>query len=701
MNLFRKRQKKEKTITAEATANPTGETPAEAARRRAIAAYQEKRTITVRRFFEITQLPFPESCADIADTVVAQITADADRTGPGVVFLCWDNPLYEKFKTDPIQRALHNGYLLLIADRPVDAPHTIYVPDEQHKILQEAYIRILHYIRSIHKAKVIGITGSIGKTSTKEMVEAVLRQHYRKPLISKGNNNSMFSVGRNIQQLKRPTNVYLQEVGAHSPGVITTSARQLECDMVLYTNISFPHLELYGSQENILKDKASLSDYGKADGLAFLNYDDPLLMAYPFRQRRITYSLDNPGAMYYAKEIQPSPDGFTFTIISQNLEAATTSDASASASDVYHAAAAQIHVLGEHNVRNAVAAYAIGCALRLPEEEILAGIADYRPSGMRQNLIHAAGYQIYADCYNSNLLSIASALSAMDQIVLAPGGRRIAVLGDILGLGETHEEIHRQAGQLCKAHQLDKLLGYGIDTRLLCEEAAKDGIDAKFFARREDLEAEIRRIRRPQDVILFKASHDVNLGATMDRLFGTDTNESTAIGHKQFTLTTEDGFVFYLFETSASIKTCLSAAAEITVPPFIEAEVTDELHHKTCRRQLPVEKIGKTAFRHNTTVQTVHLPDTVVRIRDGAFKDSSLVRFTAPSSLLSIGSEALADCPNLTEVILPPNVTDFGEDILADSPNAVVYCYHDTPAARWAEENGYPFSLLPRDASCD
>ena len=317
-------------------------------------------------------------------------------------------------------------------------------------------------------------------------------------------------------------------------------------------------------------------------------------------------------------------------------------------------------------------AYAVGKALKLKTEEIIAGIGAYRPSGMRQNVIHPCGYNIFADCYNSSLLAIDNTLAAMDDIPLAPGGRRIAVLGDILALGDISEDTHRQIADLLTKHKVDLLLGYGINIRLTVEEANQLGIPAKYFEDRTALEDEIRATIRPEDLVLFKASHDVNLGSSIDRLFGTDINESSSIAHKQFHLETHGDFEYYIFETSASIKKYLGTDEKVEIPNSIEAVVKDALRETEIKRTLAVEKIGKTAFRDNQSIKEVTLPDSVIRIRDGAFKGSSLVRFEGAGSLLSIGDEAFADCPQLEIVKISPHTVEIGEKILENSPKAVL-----------------------------
>lgn len=626
----------------------------------AIAEYKEKRNLTLSKFFDIAQLPFPEKFKSIADRPVSDFTADPRRLTENSVFMCWQkSPKSVGSPEDALTMAMNKKCLFIISNMQCSYPNSLILSDTAENgdsIIKEAYIRASHYIRSIHKAKVIAVTGSVSKTSAKEMLESVLRAHYKKPVISKGNNNSMFSVTRNIQKLKRPTNVYLQEVGAFERGTITASAKQLEADMTLYTNIGVSHIESYGSREALAQDKLSLSTYGKPDGTVFINYDDEILTAYPFTQNVITYSLENENAMYFAKEITITENaGLQFTIVDRP------------AGEEHRA---EVFVPGRHNVLNAVAAYAVGKALKLKPEEILSGISAYRPAGMRQNIIHPCGYNIFADCYNSSLLAIENTLGAMDDILIPPGGRRIAVLGDILGLGDISEETHRQIAEVLSNHKIDLLLGYGDSIRFTVSEASKLGIEAKYFENRIELESEILNTIRPEDLILFKASHDINLGASIDRLFGTDINESSNIAHKKFYLKVQGDFEYYIFETSASVKTYLGTDKRVEIPSHIEAEITDELHNITETRLLSVEKIGKTAFRENTHIREVVLPPTVVRIRDGAFKGSSIRRFEGTESLLSIGDEAFADCDELETVLISRNTTDIGENITENSPKA-------------------------------
>lgn len=623
--------------------------------------YRKNRSLTVEKFFEIADLDFPHELEYMKDHVVSDFTPDSRRLTPDSVFMYWGGTHPAKYSFDPLETALKSQCLLMITDTPCDFPRQLVITgtDENgNSLIKNACLKASNYIRKLHKAKVITVTGSVGKTSTKEMIESVLRAHYKKPVVSKGNNNSFFSVTRNIQSLKHSTNVYLQEVGASTPGTIEISARQLEADICVYTNIGQSHIETYGTLDRLVEDKLSLSTFGNPDGLAIINYDDPILMNHDFQQKVITYSLSNSHADFYAENIIPAGSGYNFTIVDK--QAGKKHDAS-------------VNVLGGHNILNAAAAFAAGKALRLNIDEIINGISSYSPSGMRQNMLTVGGWHIFADCYNSSLMAVDNTLSAMDQMSLpAPGGRKIAALGDILGLGDISEETHRLLGQCVAQHSVDLLLAYGINIRFAVEEALNAGMKALYFDDRSQFEEAIRENVTPEDIILFKASHGVNIGASMDKLFGTDINESTSIGHRQYKLVTEGDFEFYVFENSASVKKYIGNGPCAVVPANIMAEVEDHLYGRIEMRSLPVEKIGKTAFRDMAHVKEVSLPETVVRIRDGAFKGSGLISFTAPSSLLTIGDEAFADCPELKSIILPETIRQTGDKLTEGSPDAVI-----------------------------
>lgn len=658
-SIFTKMRKKlDKEFAEEITAQEQAEKEAAKAARieAAKAKYKEERTITVRKFFEIAGLEFPAHIENIADVEISGFTADPKRLDEKAIFMYWGGPQTSKYDYDAFAKAAEMKCLLILTDTPCDyQPSVLYEETENYEdsVIRQAYVAVSKYIRNIHKTKVITVTGSVGKTSTKEMLEAVLRQHYKNPLVSRGNKNSMFAVTENIQKMKRTTAVYMQEVGAASPGVVRVSAEQLVSDIAVYTNIGLSHIENYGSVEEIAADKLSLSTYGKEKGAAIINMDDPVLMNHKFTQKTITYSLDNSKADYYIENMKKSGEGYDFTIVDNLSEPAQKIPA-------------RVNVLGEHNVLHAAAAMAMGRCLGLETEEIVAGIAAYSPSGMRQNLISMGDYQIYVDCYNASLSSIDTSLDTMNEMALpAPGGRRIAVLGDVLELGDIAEETHREIGRVIAKHKPDLVLAYGSDMKFAVEEAAAQGVDARHFAAKDDLEKVLRDTVTTADITLFKASHGMNMGSCMDSVFGTDINEKSIIGQKKYRLETVGDFEFYIFENSTSLRKYLGDAPSCTVPAYVEAVPFGSETGET--RRLAVEKIGRTAFRELTHIKEVTLPETLMCIRGGAFKGSGLTALKAPDSLLNICGEAFAECADLETAELPETILEVAENAFEGS----------------------------------
>ena len=658
-SLFSKARKKiDKEYAAELAAQEQAEKDAARAARieAAKAKYKEQRTITVRRFFEIAGLDFPAKLENIADVEISGFTADPKRLDDKAIFTYWGGPQTSKYDYDAFAVAAEKNCLLILTDTPCDyEPSVLYEPAESYEDspIRNAYVAVSKYIRNIHKTKVITVTGSVGKTSTKEMLEAVLRQHYKNPVVSRGNKNSMFAVTENIQSLKRTSAVYMQEVGAASPGVVRISAEQLVSDIAVYTNIGLSHIENYGSVEGIAEDKLSLSTFGKSDGVAIINMDDPVLMSHKFAQKTITYSMENTNADFYIEGMTQNNSGYDFFIVDNT-------------SGLSRKIPARVNVLGDHNVLHAAAAMAMGRCLNLTDEEITEGIAAYSPSGMRQNVIEMGGYQLFVDCYNASLSSIDTSLDTMNQMSLpGEGGRRIAVLGDVLELGDIAEETHREIGRVIGEHRPDLVLAFGPDMKFAVEEASAMGIDARHFETKDELQKVLKASATKSDIILFKASHGMNMGSCMDSVFGTDINEKSIIGQKKYRLETHGDFEFYIFENSVSVRKYLGEAPSCVIPAYIEAVPygadTEE------KRPMPVEKIGRTAFRELTHINEVILPETLVCIRGGAFKGSGLTSLKAPDSLLHISGEAFAVCPDLESVELPSSILEVAENAFEGS----------------------------------
>ena len=586
-----------------------------------IEEYHNKRDLTVGRVLELGGLDhLKDELSDMLDFKVKEVTTDSRKLKEGQIFFYWGKTHKQIFSFDPIECAKDKKCLLVLTDSEIPMTENVRQVIVKDIDLKESFAAIIRYIRDIHKAKIITVTGSVGKTSTKEMIESVLREHYQKPLISKGNNNSTSAVARNIQALKRPTSVYLQEVGAVQTGTVEFCARQLNPNMAVYTNIGESHIEDYGGVENLIKDKLSLSEFGRDDCINFVNFDDEHLMNYRFKasQKVVTYSLENDKAEYYADHIINFNDGYEFDIVHRTKQLIGYKK---------ERTRAKVNTAGKHNILNAVVAFAVGSALNIPENEIVNGIGNYMPSGIRQNLMVLNGYNVFVDCYNSSLMAVDKILSTIDDMDI--DGRKIAVLGDVLKLGSRSETTHREIGKTVLSHDVDEVIFYGKDVEYAYEECLKEisdgntSLKAYYVTDRNEMETIIRRILSKEDLILFKSSHAVNLGASIDRLFGTDIIESNLMGEGAYRKQIIGDFEYYIFEDHATVRRYLGHDETVEIPETVDAEIEIPVFDIKEVRTIPVDKLGKTSFKGMDHVKTVIAKDNIF-VREGAFDGASI-----------------------------------------------------------------------------
>ena len=292
---------------------------------------------------------------------------------------------------------------------------------------------------------------------------------------------------------------------------------------------------------------------------------------------------------------------------------------------------------------------------------------------MRQNPTRAGKYRVFADCYNSSLLAVDNTLKVLDELRLPDETKRIAVLGDVLALGDLSEETHREDRSCSARHRIDLLIGYGIAIRYAIEEATAAGMQAHYYADRAEMGGAVRGCGTTGvTLILFKASHGVNLGAsrwtnssapTSPKTPPSDTN-SSASKSMEF-------FEFYIFENSASLKPT-SVTMLSSVPAFVTATVTDEPHETESRVTFRSRRSGQDRLSRQRGDPRSRGCRKPLRIRDGAFKGSGLESLDAPDSLLSISARLCGLPLNLTTVNLSEATDQLGDAVTENSPQAMI-----------------------------
>ncbi|MEX2147164.1 MAG: UDP-N-acetylmuramoyl-tripeptide--D-alanyl-D-alanine ligase [Candidatus Rokuibacteriota bacterium] len=372
-------------------------------------------------------------------------------------------------------------------------------------VLVEDTTRALGRLGAWHRAKfalpVVAVTGSNGKTSTKEMIGAVLatRWNVLKPPSSF---NNQWGLPLTLLQLGPEHEAAVLEIGTNAPGEIAALAALAAPTVGVVTMVAAVHTEFLGSIDAVREEKADLVRAIPPDGLVVLNADDPRVagMARDTRARVLTFGHHAGAAARAVGEATDDERGVTFTLeLAGDRHAVTLAFA------------------GRHNVSNALAAAAVGAGLGLPAADIVRGLAAVRPVRGRCVWRQAGAVRILDDTYNA---SPSSMRAALDTLTAHRAGRRVVVvLGDMLELGGSSDEAHREVGRLVAALPADELVGLGRASRLTVEAAREAGLtEAHAVTTFEDTVAHLLKRLAPGDVVLVKGSRGMRMERVVDAL---------------------------------------------------------------------------------------------------------------------------------------------------------------------------------------
>lgn len=351
---------------------------------------------------------------------------------------------------------------------------------------------------------VVAITGSSGKTTTKEMVAAIAART-RTILRTEGNLNNQIGLPLTLLRLNKSHELAIVEMGTNSPGEIAALAAIAGPDVGLITNIGPAHLEGLGSMEAVREEKGSLFEAMAGEGTAILNQDDPAigLLAWRWRGKRVTFGL-GPGALVNARGIEPvGPEGVRFRLVIDGIE-----------TPVF------LHAPGGHNVMNALAAAAAAWALGFDRHEIAAGLALFRPIPGRSEIrrLGNGGYLII-DAYNANPASVREAVKTLQG--LRGNGDAVVILGDMLELGEQSEALHGEIGELLADANIREIFLRGSLTRAVGAGAVRRGFPAErisFFENPEEVVSSLRSRLKKNDWILIKGSRKMKMEAVAEKI---------------------------------------------------------------------------------------------------------------------------------------------------------------------------------------
>ncbi|MCL2865688.1 MAG: UDP-N-acetylmuramoyl-tripeptide--D-alanyl-D-alanine ligase [Lachnospiraceae bacterium] len=395
-----------------------------------------------------------------------------------------------------ILQAIKSGALCALSEKRIENtsyPYILVVSCVQAlKALAE------HYRKGLD-VKVVGITGSVGKTSTKEMMASVFQQKFS-VLKTQGNFNNEIGLPLTIFRIKEEHQIAVLEMGISNFGDMNYLAQMARPDFCVLTNIGYAHIEQLKTRDGILKEKSSMLNFMNPKGEIFLNGDDDKLITIQSHGDILpTFYGLNPDFPFYAKDINDQGlDGTTATYVTPKSSFS-----------------AHIHVPGKFMVYNALAAIATGYSLGMTEDEIIKGIETLQPIAGRSNLIKTKAYTIIDDCYNASPTSVAAALDLLSHA----NTRKVAILGDMLELGEKEQNLHFDVGIAVAGHHIDVLVCIGPLSKFIYQGAKHHGIEnAYHFADNAAFFADMELILNPDDTVLVKASNGMRFAHIVEKL---------------------------------------------------------------------------------------------------------------------------------------------------------------------------------------
>ena len=425
----------------------------------------------------------------LAEPVTIQaVVTDSRKVVPGCVFVCFPGERVDGHTF--AAGAYQNGAAYIIANHPVEgvpAERTVVVPDSAL-----AMIRMASNYRMLFSPRIIGVTGSVGKTTTKEFCYAVLSV-FGNALKTEGNQHHDIGVPNTLFRLAPETEYAVVEMGMDHAGEIERLTRCVRPSAGIITMIGVSHLENLGTRENILKAKMEICA-GLPDGAPLvLNADNDLLPTaqVPARLRAVWFGIEKD-ADVRAENIVTGAQGTSFTIVDRENGSFPVS----------------IPTAGLHTVYDALSAYAAATRLGLDPARCAAALSNYQTTGMRQHIVEKGGVTVIEDCYNASPDSMKAAISVLKAL---PNARKIALLGDMLELGDASEEGHRHTGEWVAEAGIDVLIAYGPRSGAMAEAAKAQGVTTVHCQNEQEVLQCLRQFVQPGDALLAKASHAMKL----------------------------------------------------------------------------------------------------------------------------------------------------------------------------------------------
>lgn len=433
--------------------------------------------------------------ADKLQEEITSIITDSRKAENGCLFVPIVGERVDAHKFIP--QVMAAGALATLSERVLEDADFPYIVVESSlqavKDIAEFYLKQL-------QIPVVGITGSVGKTSTKEVIASVLSQKYR-TLKTQGNFNNELGLPLTVFRLRDEDEMAVLEMGISDFGEMTRLAKIARPDTCVITNIGTCHLENLGDRDGVLKAKTEIFKFLRPDGHIVLNGDDDKLATVKGHEeiKPVFFGMDKDCQVYGDEIVSRGLKGMTCMIHMGDT-----------------AFKVDIPMPGRHMVYNALAAAAVGNIYGLTTEQIKTGIESLEPISGRFRMIETDKFLIVDDCYNANPMSMKASLDVLQD----GAGRRVAVLGDMGELGENEVQLHEEVGEHAGKCDIDVLICTGNLCKKMAEKAQQTNPELKVIYEpdRESLLADLKKFVQNGDTILVKASHFMKFEEVVGKL---------------------------------------------------------------------------------------------------------------------------------------------------------------------------------------
>lgn len=427
---------------------------------------------------------------------ITDISTDTRNLKEGCLFVAISGERFDGH--DFIPDAVKAGAAAVVSEKEITGYPCILVENTR-----KAYLELASYYRKKFSPILVGVTGSVGKTTTKEMIALVLSEKYN-CLKTIGNLNNEIGLPKTLFTMDNSHTAAVIEMGMSDFGEIERLSKTALPTIGVITNIGFSHIENLKTQEGILKAKLEILKGMENNAPLVLNGDDPKL--FPLKNKLCgerpvkLFGIENKESDFRGSDIIESDGKTSFNVN-------------------YEGKSAKIFIpcVGKHNVLNALAAFCIGKLTGMEDNEIVSALMRYQTDGLRQNIVKKGDYTLIIDCYNASPDSMKATLDVLSG--MKSGGRKIAVLGDMLELGNESEKLHRVVGRYVCNAKPDMLFCFGKEAEYIKDEAEKSGITSYYTSDKDDLKEKLKSSIKSGDILLFKASRGMKLEDIVNSIF--------------------------------------------------------------------------------------------------------------------------------------------------------------------------------------